>query len=587
MNYLTLHICYIFKQFGHNKSIFLLSIPLMLSAFTHLWNPIGFPAVWVVEGQYMHRAMQVLEDFNYHYKQSSIYPYPYDHPFFGQYFLAGMLAVLGYPESLHLSSSSSTTTAAIARGDMTHSIEMLYLVPRVLIGLLAILDTFLVYKIAERRYNSNRTIALIASILFAVMPITWVLRKILLESLLLPLLLSSILFALYASKDQIRNYNNNKRLLIIKNKNILLVFLSGIFLGLAILTKIPIFTMIPLVGYLVYTSSNKNWKILGLWLIPVILIPLSWPVDAIINGDYDLWLKDLTWNIHRQNNNNSAVGSTLFASLKYLFQIEPVLLILGFAGIFFAEIKRDFLILLMTVPFLIFLLIINFVSFFHLIPLIPAFCIAAARMIVDVSSRINHKKIHQILPFAVISGIGIFGIVNAAMLITSNVTSTYFKVYAYLVQYLVNEEKINDHNHNNNIIINDNNNVITMIGRHWTRGLYWIPKYVYNTDLDFKKVDKVNDIPLSVKGEKAIIIVDNTIKRSLFDNTNNNDIQNSRRRQQLNPYYNTIPIAIFNGNSTHYDLNKYPYTSMSENRDTEWVEIRANANGSKLAWDTY
>src|ERR687889_1423796 len=318
MNYLTLHICYIFKQFGHNKSIFLLSIPLILSAFTHLWNPIGFPAVWVVEGQYMHRAMQVLEDFNYHYKQSSIYPYPYDHPFFGQYFLAGMLAVLGYPESLHLSSS---TTAAIARGDMTHSIEMLYLVPRVLIGVLAILDTFLVYKIAERQYDSNRTIALIASILFAVMPITWVLRKILLESLLLPLLLLSILLALYASKDQIRrNYNSNKWR-IIKNKNTLLVLLSGIFLGLAILTKIPIFTMIPLVGYLVYTSSNKNWKIVGLWLIPVILIPLSGPIDAIINGDYDLWLKDLTWNIHRQNNNNdvdSDVSGTLLASLKYL-----------------------------------------------------------------------------------------------------------------------------------------------------------------------------------------------------------------------------------------------------------------------------
>src|ERR671921_2774320 len=188
MNYLTLHICYIFKQFGHNKSIFLLSIPLILSAFTHLWNPIGFPAVWVVEGQYMHRAMQVLEDFNYHYKQSNIYPYPYDHPYFGQYFLAGMLAMLGYPESLHLSSSTSS-----AHGDITHSVEKLYLIPRVLIGVLAILDTFLVYKIAERRYDSNRTIALIASILFAVMPITWILRKILLESLLLPLLLLSIL----------------------------------------------------------------------------------------------------------------------------------------------------------------------------------------------------------------------------------------------------------------------------------------------------------------------------------------------------------------------------------------------------------
>lgn len=527
----------------------------------------------------MHRAMHVLHGLSYHYEQSSIYPYPYDHPFFGQYFLAGMLAMLGYPESLHLSSS---TAAAIARGDMTHSIEMLYLVPRVLIGLLAVLDTFFVYKIAERRYN-NRTIALIASILFAVMPITWVLRKILLESLLLPLLLSSILLALYVSKDQIRNYNRNK-LMILKNKNIPLVLLSGIFLGLAILTKIPVFTMIPLVGYLVYTSSNKQWKIVGLWLIPVILIPLSWPVDAIFNGDFDLWLKDVIWNIHRQNNNNTddyAVGGTLLTSLKYLFQIEPVLLILGFAGIFFAEIKRDFLILLWTIPFLIFLFIINFVSFFHLIPLIPAFCIASARMIVNLSSGINYKRIHQILPFAIISGIGIFGIVTTTMLITTNVTSTYFKTYASIVQYLVNEEKINDHHNNNNNNINDNNNIIIMIGRHWTRGLYWIPKYVYNIDLDFIKVDKINDIPLSVEREKAITIVDNTIKHSLSDN--NNNLQNrQRQQQQLNPYYNMIPIAIFKDNSTHFDLDEYPYTSMIENRDTKWVEIRANANGSKV-----
>jgi hypothetical protein len=576
MNYLTLHICHIFKQFSHNKSVLLLSIPLILSAFTHLWNPIGFPAVWVVEGQYMHRAMHVLKGLGYHYEQSSIYPYPYDHPYFGQYFLAGMLAILGYPESLHLSLPS----IYVSKGDITHSIEMLYLVPKVLIGLLAVLDTFLVYKIAERRYN--RTIALIASILFAVMPITWVLRKILLESLLLPLLLSSILLTLYISKDQIRNYNINKRP---KNKNIALVLLSGIFLGLAILTKIPVFTMIPLVGYLVYTSSNKNWKILGLWLIPVILMPLSWPVDAIFNGDFDLWFKDVIWNTHRQNNNNtddpaSAVGGTLLTSLKYLSQIEPVLLILGFAGIFFAEIKRDFLILLWVIPFLIFLFIINFVSFFYLIPLIPAFCIAAARMIVNLSSRINNKKIHQMLPFAIISGIGIFGIVTTTMLITTNVTSTYFKTYASVVQYLANEEKINDNHNNNNI--NDNNNIMIMVGRHWTRGLYWIPKYVYNIDLDFIKVDKVNEIPLSIKREKAILIVDNTIKRSLTDNTNNNNDLLNRRQLQLNPYYNTIPIAIFKDNSTHYDLDKYPYTSMSENRDIKWVEIRANANSSKV-----
>jgi hypothetical protein len=539
---------------------------LLLSAFTHLWNPIGFPAVWVVEGQYMHRTMHILEGLGHHHEQSSIYPHPYDHPYFGQYFLAGMLAIVGYPESLNLSSSSTNTD-----GDTIHSIEMLYLIPRVLMGVLAVFDTFLLYKIAERRYN--RTVALIASILFAVMPITWLLRKILLESLLLPLLLSSILFALY-TKDQKINHD------IKNNKNILIILLSGIFLGLAILTKIPIFTMIPLVGYLVYTSSNKNWKVLGLWLIPVISIPLIWPVDAILIGDFNLWLKDVIWHTERQNNSDSPVGTTLLNSLKYLFQIEPVLLILGISGIIFAEIKRDFMLLLWLIPFLIFLFIIDFVSFFHLIPLLPALCIAAARMIVYLSNRISHKKIEQILPFVVILAIGVFGLTNTIMLITTNVTSNYFKVYASIVQYLANQEedKINDRNNNNK---NNDNVMTTMIGRHWTRGLYWIPRYAYDLDLDFKKVKNANDIPRSVETEKVILIVDNTIKRSISDN---NYIQNT---QQLNLFYNTIPIAIFKDKSIHYDLAKYPYATMSENRDIRWVEIRANANTSKVLSDIY
>ena len=167
------------------------------------------------------------------------------------------------------------------------------------------------------------------------------------------------------------------------------------------------------------------------------------------------------------------------------------------------------------------------------------------------------------------------------MLITTNVTSTYFKIYASIVQYLANQKV----NNNNNIINGNNNNVITMIGRHWTRGLYWIPKYVYNIDLDFIKVDKFNDIPPPFETEKAILVIDNAIKNSMSDN-NNNDIQNGRR-QQLNLYYNTISIAIFNDKSVRYDFNKYPYTSMSENRDTNWVEIRANANISKVLWNIY
>jgi hypothetical protein len=45
---------------------------------------------------------------------------------------------------------------------------MLYHVPRALMGILAIIDSFLVYKIAKTRYS--RKVAFISATLFAVMP---------------------------------------------------------------------------------------------------------------------------------------------------------------------------------------------------------------------------------------------------------------------------------------------------------------------------------------------------------------------------------------------------------------------------------
>ena len=173
----------------HYTSILLISIPLVLSAFTHLWNPVGFPGIHYDEGIYMRRAMHVLEG------QGPQEPGRYDHPYFGQLFLAGVFRLLGYPDSIDTST-----------GDI-HSIENLYMVPRVLMGLLAVVDTFLIYKISQYRYNRN--VALIASILFAVMPLSWLTRRIYLDSIQLPFLLSSILFAVYPYMTNYNKNNNN------------------------------------------------------------------------------------------------------------------------------------------------------------------------------------------------------------------------------------------------------------------------------------------------------------------------------------------------------------------------------------------
>ena len=76
----------------------------------------------------------------------------------------------------------------------------------------------------------------------------------------------------------------------LRRKIAVFVILSGILLGLAIFTKVPALTMIPLVGYLIYRNTRNSIKYLGLWLIPVIAIPLAWPIFANSIGPSDDWL---------------------------------------------------------------------------------------------------------------------------------------------------------------------------------------------------------------------------------------------------------------------------------------------------------
>jgi hypothetical protein len=74
--------------------IYLIVIPLALSAFTHLWNPIGFPTFFIDEsGYYLPRALLFLETGN----PRDDFP-RYDHPYFGWMFLGAVLSIFGYPD---------------------------------------------------------------------------------------------------------------------------------------------------------------------------------------------------------------------------------------------------------------------------------------------------------------------------------------------------------------------------------------------------------------------------------------------------------------------------------------------------------
>src|SRR5918912_2194222 len=116
---------------GHknNKTIVLIAIPLILSAFSHIWNPIGFPSMYIDESHYMRRAMQVLQGMGPQ-EPRSVYAYPYDHPYFGQLFLATMLKLVDYPAIVlnqfnpsHYTNTTDNTNSstADARGSSSSS----------------------------------------------------------------------------------------------------------------------------------------------------------------------------------------------------------------------------------------------------------------------------------------------------------------------------------------------------------------------------------------------------------------------------------------------------------------------------------
>jgi hypothetical protein len=561
-----------------------MAIPLILSAFTHLFNPLGFPCVHYDEGVYMRRAMHILEglgaqDPESRFDHGQVTTSSYDHPYFGPLFLASVLGAIGYPDSLNLSSSSSVNPL--------NSIEMLYLVPRVLMGILAVIDTFLVYKIAERRYNRN--VAVIASVLFAVMPLSWLIRRVYLDTILTPFLLSSILFALYSntannnnnnnnnnnrswSKDN--NNNNNKNNGWCKSKTLIPILLSGSLLGLAIFTKVPAFTMIPLVGFLIYTNNtnnknkNKNLKVLGIWFIPVILIPLIWPAYSISQGQFDEWLNGVLWQgTERQESTLRGIEShQILGSLSSILGMDPVLVIVALMGIMFAAIKRDFFLLLWLMPFLIFSYLIGWISYFHYILVLPAFCIAAANMLEDIPKRIirTKKRIQQtLLSFTIASAIGIFGLISTIILITTN---NFFPSQFEAAAFVIHTIQHNSNNSNNNVIHNDNkNDDITMI----SSPLYsWIFKYVFDNPYVFHTRDSSQ-----IQTKKIILMVDD-VYRHVLSKTEVEDTKQIQRLHEISN--NTNTIASFRDIGINYNLRKYPYTNVRECAIFESNEVKTN-----------
>lgn len=529
-----------------NKHILIL-IPLIISSFTHLWNPAQFPSFHVDEGVYIRRALHTLiglgphdPDSKFDHPQSS--SSSYDHPFFGQIFLAGIFKIIDYPHN------------SIADNNFAN-IKKLFDTPRLVMGALAVVDTLIIYKIGERRFNP--TVGLFSSLLFAVMPSTWFTRRIVLDSILLPFILTSILLAL-ESRLHVKYFNA-------------ISFLSGVFLGLAIFTKIPSFTMIPLSVYLIYESggrksflSKSGFRAIISFMIPVIAIPLIWPAFAFFTGDMNQWFEGIFWQATQRESENKDLFDTLNSFLK----TDPVLLILGALGIVYLAIRREFMGILWILPYFFLLYLVGWVNHFHLILIIPILCISFAKMIHDLPLIIRMKKNKAVLSSTVIAGVIIFGIISTTMLISTNLSYIQLKTASYIGNAIYANSSNSDSDNNNVAALgNHPEDRVTII----SSPIYsWVYRYAFGYQYAFSHIRDTQPIMT----EKIILVVDPIYKRV----TAKSDNENQTQAERLTALFNKSEVtAVFSKIPYNYSEKTYPFTGInSADSGLAKTEIRQN-----------
>jgi hypothetical protein len=279
---------------------------------------------------------------------------------------------------------------------------------------------------------------------------------------------------------------------------------------------------------------------------------------AISIGQFDNWL----FGIYEQANREKL---PLSLSIKDFFQIDPILLILGIAGIVFAAVRKDIFILLFTVPYAVFLYFVGFVTNFHLLPLIAGFSIALGTLIMDMSQKIApHKKLGQVLPYVILAAVGLIGMTSTSALLIKDYTSNYFEVAAYVSKYMQKNT------------LSDDANITTVISSPF---YLWIPKYKFHMDNYLEWGIK------RVETQTAISIVDDTFTKALSSNKDTD-----RLYKKIYDLFETKKIATI-GNKSGTDSITLLSTNLSQlkvsnssrinllNQDYQWT----STTGLKLS----
>ncbi len=323
--------------------IILITFLIVVSAVAHGYNMLKYPYYENDEGTYMSQAWSLVER-----GELAPYTYWYDHAPAGWIFIASWVKITG---------GFFTFGDAVVSG-------------RIFMLLLHVASSLLLYYITKKVSNSILA-ASIAVLLFSLSPLgIYFQRRILLDNIMIFWSFSSIALLL---KDKLKLRH---------------IIASGLFFGIAVLTKENAIFFIPAVLYAIYLHSHEFLKRFALakWLATAGSVISTYFLYAILKGEF-LPVKDgesrvsLLDTLAFQSNRGSGLpfwdsGSDFYTILISWLDKDPYIIMFGIASGFlmmFIAFKNKQLRLpvLLTILYWIFLTRGGIVLDFYVVPLIP------------------------------------------------------------------------------------------------------------------------------------------------------------------------------------------------------------------------
>jgi len=235
------------------------------------------------------------------------------------------------------------------------------------------------------------------------------------------------------------------------------------------------------------------------------------------------------WQTQRSNSILEIIG--------YFLLIDPVLFVIGMAGMVYSAITRNKFVLLWFVPFMAFLSLIGFKQNFHWIPIIPILCIGASVWLMDMPKNIKYlqsKTIHRII----IASILVFGFSSTLLIITNDISYNQFEALSYVLE-------------------NQDEQSTILASPVYS----WILYDVFDVENVPKDYSMILFEPPETK--RITVIAD---PHFILDQNRGEEIRKA--------YNNTQSVKYFEGKINDFDVQVYPYTNMKLNKEGFSIDIR-------------